>query len=64
MTEKRYLLITIVVFAIVTAVHLLRIVFDWSVVIAGWSVPLWVSWAGMVFAASLGFIGLKLYRRM
>jgi hypothetical protein len=32
---------------------------NWPVVIADWSVPMWVSWVGLVIAGGLAFFGLK-----
>jgi hypothetical protein len=52
-----------VVFAIVAVLHLLRIYMNWPVVIADWSVPMWVSWVGLVIAGGLAFFGLRLAAR-
>jgi hypothetical protein len=52
-----------VVFAVVAVLHLLRIYMNWPVVIADWSVPMWVSWVGLVIAGGLAFFGLRLAAR-
>jgi hypothetical protein len=41
----------------------LRIYMNWPVVIADWSVPMWVSWVGLVIAGGLAFFGLRLAAR-
>ena len=33
---------------------------DWPVMIGDWSVPMWVSWIGLVIAGGLAFFGLRL----
>ncbi|SRR6266487_831455 len=43
-----------VIFAAVALFHLVRIYMDWPVTIGGWSVPMWVSWIGLVVAGGLG----------
>jgi hypothetical protein len=53
---------SIVAGVIFTAVAL-RIYMDWPVMIGGWSVPMWVSWIGLVVAGGLAFFGLRLAER-
>jgi hypothetical protein len=36
---------------------------NWPVVMADWSVPMWVSWVGLVIAGGLAFFGLRLAAR-
>lgn len=31
----------------------------WEAVIAGWQVPVWVSWVGVVVAGYLGYKGVR-----
>jgi hypothetical protein len=49
-----------VIFAAVALLHLTRIYMGWPVMIGGWSVPMWVSWIGLVVAGGLAFFGLRL----
>ena len=49
-----------VIFAVVALFHLVRIYMDWPVMIGDWSVPMWVSWIGLVVAGGLAFFGLRL----
>ena len=52
-----------VIFALVTLLHLSRIYMDWPVVIGSWTVPMWVSWIGLVVAGGLSYFGLRLAGR-
>ena len=52
-----------VIFAVVALFHLVRIYMDWPVMIGDWSVPMWVSWIGLVVAGGLAFFGLRLAER-
>jgi hypothetical protein len=36
---------------------------NWPIVIAGWIVPMWLSWLGFVIAGGLGYFGLTLAKR-
>jgi hypothetical protein len=42
-----------IIFGIVAVFHLLRIIFEPSVDIAGWSLPIWVNWLGFFATAFL-----------
>jgi len=62
MKPNLYCLVTAAVFTVVALLHLLRIIFGWSVLIAGWHVPFWLSWLAIVVLAVLVFYGIKLAR--
>lgn len=51
--KKPFTLLAVLVFAIVAAIHLLRLLFGWEVTINGAAVPLWASVPGIVIAAGL-----------
>ena len=53
MKTKTYLLISAVIFSIVCLGHLLRVVFNWPLVIGTYDVPMAVSWMGMIITAGL-----------
>ncbi len=61
MNQKFYFLLTAVVFAGVAGAQLLRAVFGWDATIAGWSVPLWVSWVAAAVTAVLAYLGVGFY---
>jgi hypothetical protein len=63
MTEKTFATITAVIFALVALLHLLRLVMGWSIVIDSWTVPMWLSWVGLVVAGGLSYYGARLAMR-
>jgi hypothetical protein len=60
MDRKTFSIVAGIIFAVVALLHLVRIYMDWPVVIGDWSVPMWVSWIGLVVAGSLAIFGLRL----
>lgn len=62
--ERTYLLIAGVVFGIVAAAHLIRVFTGIDVAIAGWSIPLWLSWIGTAASAYLSYMSVHLALRM
>jgi hypothetical protein len=48
--------IAVAIFAIVAVVHLHRLFTGWAIVINGFSVPVWWSLPGVIFAAGLAFL--------
>jgi hypothetical protein len=60
MSRKAYLLVAASIFSLVGLLHLARIVFGWSVVIGSWSVPMWLSWVGLIVAGALAYFGFSL----
>ena len=63
MDQKQFSLVAGALFAIVAAVHLLRIYLGWPVMIDNWTAPMWVSWIAIVIAGCLGYFGLRLALR-
>jgi len=53
MKTKTYLLISAVIFAVVCLGHLLRVIFNWPLVIDTYEVPMAVSWMGAVISGGL-----------
>lgn len=47
------------IFLVIAALHLARILMGWEAGIAGWQIPLWVSWVGVVVAGYLGYQGVR-----
>jgi hypothetical protein len=60
MNKQTYFLISGLVFAIVSIVHLLRIINQFEVVVGTWSVPMYVSWIGFIAAGILSYCGFTL----
>ncbi len=63
MTARTYLLATAILFSVVTLVHLVRIILGVQATVAGWPVPMWLSWAAIVVTAVIAFYGFRLARR-
>ena len=60
MNDKLFHLIAGTIFALVALLQALRIYMGWSVVIGGWSAPMWVSWMAIVVAGGLSYFALTL----
>ena len=63
MSEKTFITVAAVIFGVVALLHLFRIVMGWSIVIDAWTVPMWLSWIGLVVAGALSYFGIRLTRR-
>lgn len=63
MDQKTFSVTAGVIFALVALAHLVRIYLGWPIVIGSWSIPMWVSWAGLVVAGGLAYFGLSTARR-
>ena len=57
MDQKAYNTTTAVLFLVIAALHLLRIIFGWPVQIGGLDIPLWASWLALVIAGALAYFG-------
>jgi hypothetical protein len=63
MDRKQYLTVAGAIFVLVALAHLVRAVMDWPIMIAGWIVPVWLSWLAFAIAGALGWFGLVLAKR-
>lgn len=63
MTEKTFSTLAAAIFGVVAVLHLVRILIGWSIVVDGWTVPMWVSWVGLIIAGALSYSGAKLAMR-
>jgi hypothetical protein len=61
--QMQYFLVSGSVFALVAAAHLVRLVTQASIIIGSCTVPMMVSWAGLVVAAFLCFWSFELRRQ-
>jgi len=59
---RTYLVISGVIFGAVALMHVLRLSLNWQVEVAGWSVPLWISWVGLGVAGALFIWAIRLYK--
>lgn len=56
---KTYITITTAVFALITVLHLARIVYGWEAMIGGVEIPMWASWLAVLAAGALALKGWK-----
>lgn len=59
MDQRTYTRLTGVIFLLIAVLHLLRILYGWSAVIGGWTMPMWLSWAALIIGAYLAWWGLS-----
>jgi D-alanyl-D-alanine carboxypeptidase len=60
---RSYLWVSGLLFGAVSLLHLLRLAYGWPAQIGGWTVPLELSWIGMIVAAALCAWAFALARR-
>jgi hypothetical protein len=58
MGERLYCTIAGVIFSIAALVHLGRLCAGWDLVLAGWLLPVWLTWIAFFLCGGLGGIGL------
>ncbi|HXH64615.1 MAG TPA: hypothetical protein VNH42_03780 [Mariprofundaceae bacterium] len=58
-----YLQITGFIFGVVAFGHALRLILHWPVQLAGWIVPMWLSWVAILAAGSLCLWAFRLAGR-
>ena len=61
---RTYLRISAALFGLIAFVHLLRLLFHWSAVVADRAVPGWLSLVALAVSASLSVWGLRLLREV
>jgi hypothetical protein len=59
MSQKAFSLVAGLIFLLVAVAHLLRLLLRWSVILNGWTVPMWVSSIALVVAGFLAFEGFR-----
>lgn len=62
MGHKGYCIFSGVLFALVALAHLFRVVYNVSVQVDGFELPMFVSWIGFVIPAGLAFWAFRLSR--
>lgn len=60
---KAYAAVSGFIFALVAVLHLVRLLGQWDVMIAGWSVPMSVSIVGLLVAGFLSFAGFRMFQQ-
>lgn len=64
MRERSYLVFAGVLFSLIAIAHLLRLFESIDIVIAGWVVPLWLSWFGVIVTSYLAYSSFVFATRM
>jgi hypothetical protein len=62
MTVRTYALTSSLIFFLVAVLHLLRLIWQWDVVIGSWPFPLWASIVAVPVAGFLSYAGFRLSR--
>ena len=60
---RGYLQISGVIFGAIGLLHVVRLLRDWPAELAGWVVPLWLSWAAILAAGTLSIWAFRLLAR-
>lgn len=60
---KPFTAFAVVLFSFISLIHVLRLVFRWEIVAAGWAIPLWVSVPGCIITGGLAFLIWKEMRK-
>jgi hypothetical protein len=63
MNQNSYSIATGIIFLLIGLLHLLRVLYGWDAIVAGWSVPIWISWVALVVAGYLAYEGFRLRTR-
>lgn len=63
-SERTLLTIAGIIFAIVSLVHLVRLLFNISILFGGLALPPWVSWAGFLLAGYLAYSSFSFAHRL
>ena len=63
MKQEAYLLVTSSIFALIALLHALRLFYGWKVTMGEGTVPVWVSWVGLLIAGYLACQGFLLKKK-
>jgi len=63
MSQKTFSTAAGAIFLLIAIGHILRIVLGVEWIMGGQTVPMWVSWAAIVVAGYMAFVGLRLGRK-
>ena len=63
MSSRPYLVVSGLIFSVVAAAHLLRVINGWAFEVGPWSFPMWVSWIGTAAPSILGVWAFRLAAR-
>lgn len=61
--RTRFIAIATLIFTLVGLGHFLRIMYDWTLVIGGVPMPMYISWLALVITALMALMGLAYLKR-
>lgn len=64
MRERMYMMVAAVIFTVVAVAHLWRLFSNAPLMLAGWEVPLWLSWFGVALSAYLAYESYRFATRI
>ena len=62
-SERKLLMLVGLVFLVVALLHLLRIAFGWNFILGDTTIPVWLSWFGVIIPGYLSYSSLHFARR-
>ncbi|OGH24049.1 MAG: hypothetical protein A2698_00800 [Candidatus Levybacteria bacterium RIFCSPHIGHO2_01_FULL_42_15] len=60
MKQETYIKVTVLIFSVITILHVLRLIFGWDAVLGGWQVPVWLSFIAVALGGFLAYSAFKL----
>ena len=60
MKQETYKKVTVLIFSVITILHVLRLIFGWDAVLGGWQVPVWLSFIAVALGGFLAYSAFKL----
>ncbi|WP_013325042.1 hypothetical protein [Gloeothece verrucosa] len=60
MTQKSYLIVSGLIFALIGLLHLIRIIYHWPAIVGVWTVPLSMSFIAIIITAVLAVWAFRL----
>jgi len=63
LNNRTYFSVVGTILGLVALLHLFRLFTGVNIIIAGWQVPLWLSWVGTIVAAYLSYMSFRLTKK-
>lgn len=63
LSAKTFLQLTGTIFSVIGLLHLFRLFTGWQIVLVGWTVPLWISFFGVIIAWYLAYNAFTLAKK-
>ncbi len=64
MKQKTFLVVTGVIFSILTILHVLRLIGGWRAEVENITIPIWASWLGVFIAGFLAYNAFQLSKKI